>query len=166
VFVGAIDFSNIWVPLRQLICVAVMLMLNTMVTNQTPDFVDRLNAALDAANYPAGKGRRVMLARLMGVSGEAARKWLTGESLPSMKNIRRFAGLFGYSVDWLLAGRGAMYPVEASPAENVDGWGSRPDGLTDDEWVVLRSYRASTIRGRKFIRDAAEITASSLRRLG
>jgi len=141
-------------------------MLNAMATNQTPGFVDRLNAALDAANYPVGKGRRIMLARLMGVSGEAARKWLTGESLPSMKNIRRFAGLFGYSVDWLLTGCGTMYPVEAFPAENVDGWGRRPDGLADDEWEVLRNYRASTIRGKKFIHDAAEITASSLRRLG
>lgn len=76
-----------------------------MVANTNDDFSKRLNSALDQADYIKGRGRRVALAKALGVSGEAARKWLSGESIPAMDNAVRLAVLSGTDVDWLLTGR-------------------------------------------------------------
>lgn len=45
-----------------------------------------------------------MLAKLTGVSGEAARKWLSGDAIPAMDHIAALAGHFKCSAQWLLTG--------------------------------------------------------------
>lgn len=66
-------------------------------------FSQRLNKVCDEANLPM-RGRRAMLAQLTGVSGEAARKWLSGEAIPAMTHVAALATHFGSSAQWLLTG--------------------------------------------------------------
>lgn len=84
-------------------------------------FVARLNEALNGIeDFPRARGRRIALAKMMGMSGESARKWLTGETLPSMDNARQFAAKAGVQVDWLLTGRGFKDPFQPS-ADIIEG---------------------------------------------
>ncbi len=85
-----------------------------MVALAKNDFAVRLSHALSAINYPPERGRRARLAKEMSVSGEAARKWLSGESVPGINNARKMATLLGINVDWLLTGRGDMHPEDAA----------------------------------------------------
>lgn len=66
-------------------------------------FSQRLNKVCDEASLPM-RGRRAMLAQLTGVSGEAARKWLSGEAIPAMTHVAALATHFGSSAQWLLTG--------------------------------------------------------------
>lgn len=74
-----------------------------MVADQKAMFSQRLNKVCDEANLPM-RGRRAMLAQLTGVSGEAARKWLSGEAIPAMTHVAALATHFGSSAQWLLTG--------------------------------------------------------------
>lgn len=76
-----------------------------MVSNHKNDFSARLQTALDAAGVISGRGRRAAIARALGVSGEAARKWLNGEAIPAMEMASKLAQYADVSVDWLLTGR-------------------------------------------------------------
>lgn len=73
------------------------------VADQKAMFSQRLNKVCDEANLPM-RGRRAMLAQLTGVSGEAARKWLSGEAIPAMTHVAALATHFGSSAQWLLTG--------------------------------------------------------------
>lgn len=83
-----------------------------MVANTKDDFASRLNSACDNAPIPLpeGRGRRAELRRRLEkggliVSGESVRKWLSGESIPTMDNLRFIALALGCNTDWLLTGR-------------------------------------------------------------
>lgn len=78
-------------------------------------FVKRLNEALDDAEVIKGRGRRKGLAELMGMTGEAARKWLGGDTLPSMENACDFCLRTGVQVEWFLTGRGGKKAPVAVP---------------------------------------------------
>jgi transcriptional regulator with XRE-family HTH domain len=97
--------------------------LQPMVATQETDnagFVARLNEALDGIkDVPRARGRRIALAKMMGMSGESARKWLAGETLPSMDNARQFAAKAGVQVDWLLTGRGPKLPATIEATAKV-----------------------------------------------
>jgi transcriptional regulator with XRE-family HTH domain len=91
--------------------------LQLMVANSKKDFAERLNEACSSTT-PAiadGRGRRAELRRrviavgLTKVSGESVRKWLSGESIPSMDNIRFVATALKVNADWLLTGRPEPY---------------------------------------------------------
>lgn len=105
---------------QQLIRASGKVRLQPMVANSKEDFADRLNqACLNAdPSIPDGHGRRaelrrrVMAAGLPKVSGEAVRKWLSGESIPSMDNIRFIALALRVNSEWLLTGR---KPLESYP---------------------------------------------------
>jgi len=89
--------------------------------NNNADFVARLNETLDdMPEVPRGRGRRAALARLTGLSGESARKWLSGETLPSMENVRQFSERARVQVEWLLTGRGQKHPYTPPPAHAVE----------------------------------------------
>lgn len=74
-----------------------------MIADQKALFSQRLNKVCDEASLPM-RGRRIMLAQLTGVSGEAARKWLSGEAIPAMTHVAALASHFGSSAQWLLTG--------------------------------------------------------------
>ena len=78
-----------------------------MVAGLHSGFARRLAEALDdLQGLPKGRGRRVHLAKMGEVSGEAARKWLAGEALPAMKHALLLSSHCGVCVEWLLTGRG------------------------------------------------------------
>lgn len=76
-----------------------------MVVDKKTAFARRLNEALSWKNYLVGRGRRARLAKKMGVTGEAARKWLAGESIPAIERGGELALLLHVDVDALLTGR-------------------------------------------------------------
>ena len=118
---------------QQLIRVSPLDIVQPMVaTRADSEFHDRLEQACDAAGIPEGRGRRAALARLFGVSGEAARKWLSGESIPDTKRIPKIAKHLGVSGEWLLTGQGPMRPElsEALAAGQAGITGTvRPDAV-------------------------------------
>lgn len=107
---------------QQLIRVANINILQPMVANSKNDFAIRLNQACSDASptIPEGRGRRAELRRRVAavgldVSGESVRKWLSGESIPSMDNIRYIAIALAKEADWLLTGRDSTYAPQAAP---------------------------------------------------
>lgn len=86
-------------------------------------FAARLNEMLDEAGVePIGKGRQKILRKEFGVSEEAARKWLAGESMPHTKRIPLIAKKFNRMGEWLLTGIGEKH---SAPEPNS---GSEPAG--------------------------------------
>lgn len=81
-----------------------------MVATNAETFSRRLSMALDRIGYIKGRGRRVALARDLEVTGEAARKWLSGLSIPAMDKAISLAVLAQVDVDWLLTGRERRRP--------------------------------------------------------
>lgn len=79
------------------------------------DFSSRLNRACDNQGVPE-RGRRLVLAKLVGVSGEAARKWLSGEAMPAMNHVSVLASHLKVNAQWLLTGKNAE---EMSPADTI-----------------------------------------------
>lgn len=85
------------------------------------DFSKRLNQALDNIGYPPkGSGRQVQLAKDFSVSQKGARKWLEGESMPSMTRLSELASRLGVSTEWLMSGRGEIGVNEGQPRYSPD----------------------------------------------
>lgn len=79
-----------------------------MVIDSKQAFSDRMNIALDMSGFPAkGKGRQGSVAKMFGVSQQAARKWLEGESIPDTKRISEIAKKLKVSGEWLITGGGS-----------------------------------------------------------
>lgn len=78
------------------------------------DFAKRLNQACDES--PAvpehGRGRQVFLAKKMGVTQEAVRKWLVGESLPRPDKIKDLAKALSVDPLWLQLGTSPLEIAE------------------------------------------------------
>ena len=74
-------------------------------------FVSRLQTIL--AHWPSAD----RLARAMGVSPSAFRKWLKGEAEPSRERLVALARTTGVGVAWLAEGEGPRLP----PLNNLDG---------------------------------------------
>ena len=91
---------------QQLIRVSRCPRLLPMVADPKRDFARRLNALCDAHEMPQ-RGRRIELSRVVGVSGEAARKWLAGDAIPAMDHIVVLSTHFRVNAQWLLTGLGA-----------------------------------------------------------
>lgn len=105
-----------------------------MVADQKALFSQRLNRVCDDARVPM-RGRRIMLAKLTGVSGEAARKWLSGDAIPAMTHVSALATHFNASAQWLLTGQDAT---------NTDGL-----TLTEEETRVILMLRRLPPRERE-----------------
>ncbi len=70
-------------------------------------FATRINLVADILEIPPkGDNRQQLLGKMFGVSQEAARKWLAGESLPQMEKCIEIAKKSNVSIEWLLTGRG------------------------------------------------------------
>lgn len=69
------------------------------------EFASRLTRALALAGIPDDQNRRGWIARTFGVSVEAARKWLVGESMPDTARIQGIAQELGVAANWLLSGQ-------------------------------------------------------------
>lgn len=77
-------------------------------------FSNRLNAILDLDHIPEkGKGRQGSLAKIFDVSDKGARKWIEGESIPSLERLIDIVKEFkdtGVTIEWLLTGNPLFHP--------------------------------------------------------
>lgn len=90
-------------PCKQLTIVEMQFRLQHMNVDPKLAFSERLHQARADAGMPK-RGRRIELARVVNVSGEAARKWLAGESIPAMDHIVQLSQYFRIDAQWLLTG--------------------------------------------------------------
>ncbi len=112
------------------------------------EFSRRLHEACDSAGIPSGRGRRVELAKMFRVSGEAARKWLSGESIPDTKRLPEIARRLNVRGEWLLTGQGPMRP---------EGGGHVNASEIGDEKTIsalLRRAAPSLEKASKEVQDA------------
>jgi transcriptional regulator with XRE-family HTH domain len=66
------------------------------------EFAKRLDEACDAAGLPGFRaGRQSMIAKEMGVTAEASRRWFAGESIPRVETIHRLAKFLRVDPSWL-----------------------------------------------------------------
>lgn len=93
-----------------------------VVDDSKSGFAARLNEALDDAEIPERK-RRKTLAGWCGVSREAARKWLSGESRPETKRIDALAKYLDVNGEWLLTNRGPKRSSLVDRADSVTRFG-------------------------------------------
>lgn len=91
-----------------------------MVTQTEKDaFSQRLNNLLDDVGFPAkGAGRQIELAKRYDVTQKGARKWLEGESIPTMIRLSKIAADFGCDIQWLLSG---VQSESSAPANSEGG---------------------------------------------
>jgi SOS-response transcriptional repressor LexA len=100
--------------------------LHFMVASSKQDFAERLTEACIDAGMSSGRGmvtelhKRVRNAG-MNISFEGVRKWVEGESIPSMNNARMLASVVGRSVEYLLSGRGGKYPTQSVEGNVLTG---------------------------------------------
>ena len=73
------------------------------------EFAERMNLVADKLKVPPkGKNRQQSFGKMFGVTQEAARKWLEGESMPQIPKCIEIAKTAGISFEWLMTGRGEM----------------------------------------------------------
>ena len=92
-------------------------------------FSSRLNAVLDWKGFAEkNQGRQTKLAAMFKTSQKGARKWLEGEAIPRLENIRSIAQEFGVHIEWLHYGNGPIssYHYEVGQrihkAREAKGW--------------------------------------------
>lgn len=67
----------------------------------------RFNECCDAHGIPRkGENRQAIVGKLFGVSQVGARKWLEGESMPTLEKCIEMAQLFKVRFEWFMTGRG------------------------------------------------------------
>jgi hypothetical protein len=102
-------------------------------------FAQRLNAALAAADVPTSATvvQREFNARNpeQPVTSHAARKWITGESIPSQQRLQILSSWLKVTPNWLRFG---------DDTKDIGG-----DALSVDEQMLLGSYRRLSARERK-----------------
>lgn len=96
-------------------------------------FVDRLRTIL--AHWPSAD----RLARAMGVSPSAFRKWLKGEAEPSRERLVALARAAGVGVAWLAEGEGPPPAFESAPVgrSRRSGGGDSPAEMDWTQFVLL-----------------------------
>ena len=73
----------------------------------------RLRDALTADGIEIKRGHVAVVARIFNVSGETARKWLSGQSIPDTKRLPEIAKRLKVSALWLLSGQGPMKMIDS-----------------------------------------------------
>lgn len=119
-------------------------------------FEDRLREAMKRAHIPTYRGAPVELARMFGVSREAARRWLSGESRPTNERLEEIAVALDVRYEWLATGRGPM-TNDGADAPSRPGSGSSDDGMQEsDRSYVIVPLRMSKLVGRRMVLDRDE----------
>lgn len=79
------------------------------IKNEKAAFSRRLNAVLDWKGFAEkNQGRQTKLAALFKTSQKGARKWLEGEAIPRLENIRAIAQKFDVHIEWIHYGNGPI----------------------------------------------------------
>ena len=83
------------------------------------EFAERMNLIANKLGIPPkGQNRQLLFGKMFGVSQEAARKWLEGESIPQVTKCIEIAKKADVSFEWLMTGRGEMI-LAYQPAQNT-----------------------------------------------
>jgi transcriptional regulator with XRE-family HTH domain len=110
-------------------------------------FAQRLARALSELGFNGSEQKA--LGELFSVSGQAVRKWLSGETLPSNARMPHIASKLGVRRAWLMDGEGPMRDIEASVSEETGEYVSFD--LAKDEQEIIRSLRRLPYRHRDAI---------------
>lgn len=118
------------------------------------EFALRLNEVCDDKKLPAKyAGRQSALAALFNVSQKGARKWLEGESMPTMDTSIKIAIWGEVSIEWLLTGRGRKelnlskktgIPSDILPL--VENWARLPEGWK--HYLFMKSTKLRRVADR------------------
>lgn len=84
------------------------------------------------------------LARLFGLSGQAVRKWVEGQAIPTASRMPEVAKILGVRRGWLQDGEEPMRPAVGMANEKTGGYrpeGRREAALSGEEARLLAVYR-------------------------
>jgi phage repressor protein C with HTH and peptisase S24 domain len=105
-------------------------------------FVERLHRIL--AHWPSAD----RLAREMGVSPSACRKWLKGEAEPSRERLVALARTTGVGVAWLADGEGPEPVLEPPPGgRRRPAAGDNPEPIDRSQFVLLPRHAEAAAAG-------------------
>jgi len=127
-------------------------------------FSERFKQALDEAGLgPKSETTQKELGRLFGVSGQAVKKWLDGDSIPAAERAPVVAKQLGVRRAWLLDNELPMRVLNSAITEDGKHYGSVPDhDLTYEEQQVLLFYRRLNKKMQKnwlkLLKDFVETT--------
>lgn len=122
-------------------------------------FAGRLRHALRSNGYRATEQK--VLGDLFGVSGQAVRKWLEGQTLPTAARMPMIAAALGVRTGWLRDGEGPMWrpslevrdqPGDAGPEphEGSPAFGGEL-AVSGDEVRLLMAYRRLSVEDQAAI---------------
>lgn len=138
---------------QQLIRAGVRATIQRMVANS---FDQRLRAALEHAGISTHRAAPGRIASMFGVSREAARKWLEGESRPTNRRLEEMAAALNVRYEWLATGRGPMTSAGGDePSKPGSGADDDADQVADGSYVII-PLRMSRLAGRRMVLDRDE----------
>lgn len=114
------------------------------------EFAARFRKAL--ANMGYSPSQQALLGRTFGVSGQAVRKWATGEALPHSSRMPYIASVLGVRRSWLQDGEEPMTPEFARIAEGRDKH-AEEIAISSDEVTMLYNFRVLTPRQQDTVRS-------------
>lgn len=94
------------------------------------------------------------MGRIFGVSGQAVRKWLHGQSLPTAARVVHLARQLGVNASWLLHGEGTKY-AEADNEEDA----REVLRVSEREREVLYAYQRLNHRKRNAVWQVLQVLA-------
>lgn len=100
-------------------------------------FSIRLNELCDDKRMPL-HGRQTKLAKIFGISQEAARKWLCGESAPKYGNMIVVCKYFGCQFEWLTTGNGLKYQSINNAEQVLKSLNIDVHNLTDEQTEAIK----------------------------
>ena len=123
-------------------------------------FTERFKQALDEAGL-AAKSRKE-LGRMFGVTGQAIKKWLEGESIPSAERAPLVARKLDVRRAWLLDNELPMRVLNGAITEDGMDYGIPDHKLSYEEQQMLQQYRRLSKRQQKnwlkLLKDFIETT--------
>ena len=102
-------------------------------------FTERFKQALDEAGLAAMS--RKQLGRIFGVTGQAIKKWLEGESIPSAERAPLVAKKLDVRRAWLLDNELPMRVLDGAITEGGKDYGIPDHNLTFEEQQMLQQFR-------------------------
>jgi len=116
-------------------------------------FAARFRKSLKELGYSTNEQKA--LQQLFDVSGQAVRKWIDGESLPTSSRIPHIAETLGVRRAWLQDGEEPMRPVIGNIIGQHEG--NDEISLSAIDANLLRKYRALSPKQRKAVFSIVEL---------
>ncbi len=118
------------------------------------EFANRFCKALKELGYSTNQQKE--LQQLFSVSGQAVRKWISGQTLPTSARMPQIAEVLGVRRAWLQDGEKPMRPLLEEVSE-VNSHYSVKQSLSSEEMKLVLKYRALSFKKRKVIKDTLSV---------